>query len=255
MKNILSDIVKTMSQFDTIEYIVLDKTNGGILATGIDSNKGMVVKGEFPEQPDFENNICLGQLKFLRRVLDQEQIQNSDGQVQFDGKEEFEENSYYKDITFKGPRFKVTYNAVGPKTIKSKNKKLYPTIKEIDVDLSVVIESTICEEFKQASALQKMMVNTKEDCVVQILVEDENLVMRFPYSSQKIDLIIEEGVEFSLNKDMLFDVSKIEKAMNVILSNENGKLDIAKNCIDFSTISEEGVYTVRLPKLNTVKRL
>jgi len=251
LKNILKTTLANMTQFKALEFIIIaNNEEGETIATGIDPTKSMMITANMGSFTEFDTMMCLGNLNFLKKIFDQEQIMGSKGTMELLEGESFQGDDIFTGIKFAGPRLTINYSAVDPRVLKERArlKKFPPLINKMEGDLVFSVEPTIAEEFRQAAMLQKMMA-TKDDAVVKIIHDGDNLVFRLPYSSNSIDLIMTTGVkDDTIVNDLRFDAEKMERVIGSILNYANGDLTIGGSFLDIKYTGDGVSYHIRLPK-------
>lgn len=252
MKNILRSTLTNMTQFKSLEFIIIQNNDDGeTIATGIDPKKSMMITANLGKHPEFERPLCLGNLNFLKKIFDQEQIMGANGKMELREGESFQGEDIFEGIKFTGPRLTINYTAVDPRVIKERariSKKFPPVINEMTSDFSFDIETTVAEEFRQAAMLQKMMA-TKDDAVIRVTNANNNVSFNLPYGQNSIELVMVEGVaDNTIKPDLRFDAEKMERVISSIINYENGKISLGASFIDIKYSGEDVSYHIRLPK-------
>jgi len=256
LKELLQDALKHITMFDTIEYITLAKEDTALVATGIDVTKSVMVRVVYDDTvagvENFDRFMCLGQLKFLKRVIEMDQVKDT-GTVELIDGASFEGDEIYKGLLFKGKRVKIGYQAVDPKAVKGRNGRKYPQMVDVPASLSIPISPEAASEFKQMSTLQKMMV-TKDATIFTTHTVDNNLVLRFPYNDNQIEMIMYENIDGFIDDGLIFESSIAEKAMNMATKSKSSMLNIGGVFMDIHAETDIGKYHIRIPKNSLVKR-
>jgi len=258
VKNVLKSVLHDMTQYKTLEFIIIKNNDDGrTIATGIDTNRGMMITADMGTFSEFDKMICLSNLNFLKKILDQEQIMGAKGKMELVEGESFTGEDIFTGIDFSGPRLSIKYSAVDPRVVqdKARNKKFPPTINEINSDIEFSVEDTLAEDFRQAVQLQKMMA-IKEDALVYVKTVDGNLVFGFPYGKNGIDLVMRENIdENSIAMDLKFDSEKLERAFVSLMNRAEGKILLGASFMDIKYKDEDVAYHIRLPKKSVAKKL
>lgn len=250
MKKLMKSMLGNITQFKTVEFVIIKNNDDKeTIATGIDVNKSMMITANMGNIPEFDTMMCLGNLQFLSRLYDQDQFMDDKGKMDLIAGESFQGDDIYMGITFKGSRLSAKYNAVDPKVVQTRSRitKFPPVINEMPSDLAFDVGTDLATDFKQASILQKMMA-TKNTAQVHVAIEDGNLLFRFPYNGNAVDLIMMTDVSDQIASDLRFDAEKLQMIVSSMLNYENGRISIGSSFLDIKYRGDDIDYHIRLPK-------
>lgn len=219
MKAYISFLLQTFSKFPDIQFIHVSPEEGSTSAGAMTTNNTLLVRVTSPVEPDVNAKICLGNLKYLSKILSTKQI-SEHGILQTAIGESLEKEPIVKSIDFTAPRLSIRYHATDPKV-----GGRVMNIKKQDWNASVKLEPSHAAEFSDAVKLQQVMNPSKNE--FKVTQRDGNLVVIFETgeksSDNDISLVLAK-IDGTLPDSYYLNTTNVLSALSLVATADSGTL-------------------------------
>lgn len=249
MKEYISKIIDAMTKFSEIVHVHITPSEGCTEASAMGKEKSIMVKITSPSQP-LSDPLCLGNLKYLQKILSLEQIKNG-GTIKFTtGESSDKQINIVRAIDFHGPRMKIRYETTDPRA----GDTAPPRLNQQNWDCSIVLQPSHSKEFNDAMALHKLVDPTKT--VFRINVENGMASFIFE-SGGGIQLDITDNVtgEFPDSPGGYYiDMNRFSSALSLASGAESSKMSFSRGAAKMEFSLGDNEFLIVIPKLNSPNR-
>lgn len=250
MKEYISSLIGAMTRFQEITHIHVIPGEGSIEAAAVGRDKSILLKATGAPIKEFPAPICLGNLKYLQKILSVEQLKASAG-VEFQVGPALDKSEIVRAIDFSGPRLKIRYESTDP-SVGDNNVATIPKILAQDWPCVIKLEPAHHKEFNEAVSLQKITNPTKNE--FKVTSKDGNLVFVFETGERSADKDIELTVgpaEGELIEPIYFNIGRFASLLSLMSDAKGGILSISKFSLKMEFVLDEQEYLAIMPKMNT----
>jgi hypothetical protein len=239
MQPYLADVLDHITKFDTIQFVMINNEGEHTIASGFAKDKQILVLAQSPSKEEFGTPACLGNLRYLGKILSMEPIRGKEGKVELVYGNGGDGSQIVHKMKFAGPRLKVDYQATDPKV----DSVTRPNIKAMTWAIRCSLEPDHSRQFNDAAGLQAI-VDSKND-VFTVSIQDGALTFLFGSAHQKTEMSIAE-VTGSI-PPIRFSISKFRTVLGLVSAAGGGTLELSDKAAKFSWKTAEAEYTAVLP--------
>lgn len=242
MKEFIGDTLSHTLKFDGIHNLLVGNEDKSTVASGFASDKTVLVLAKTDLIETFDTPVCLGNLKYLGKVLSMDQIKGKQGVAEPKTGPSADGQEIIQEIKFRGPRVSIEYQATDPKVASIKR----PNIKKMEWAVSAKLEPEHYREYSDAADLLKI-VDPKADSFTA-KTEDGELRFVFEHKSHRTIMAIGTQVEGELKNPVAFAIGKVRSALQLMADAGAGTVDISESAIKFWFKTTQADYTIVIPK-------
>lgn len=243
MKAYISFLLQTFSKFPDIQFIHVVPGDGSTTAGAMTTNNTLLVKVTSPSEPDLSAKICLGNLKYLSKILSTKQI-SEHGVLKTAIGESLEKEQIVKSIDFTAPRLSIRYHATDPKV-----GGRVMNIKQQDWAATVKVEPSHAAEFADAVKLQQVMNPSKNE--FKVTERDGNLVVIFETGEKSSDndiALVLAKIDGALPDSYYLNTTNVLSALSLVATADSGTMHFSASVCRVTADAGDHEIEVVIPK-------
>lgn len=244
LKSYVSKVVDAISNFPDLSHIHITPSEGSVTLESVAKERAIFVRAVTPADSEVNTPMCLGNFKFLQRVLGLEQIEAESGTATAVLGKSLAGTDIVRYIDFAGPRFKVRYETTDPK---AGNIEQVPNMKAINWATSIKLEPSHQKELAEAVSLFSIASPQKTE--VKLSNRGGNLwfVLEIGERASNRDIEVDAGPIEGEFQDTYFNVKRLLQAIALSTQGEGAKLSIGTGLkVDFTLDGDE--YMIAMPR-------
>lgn len=247
MKEYITSLLDGMTRFPEISHIQIVPSEGSILAAAVGKERSIVIQVVGSPQPEINATMCLGNLKYLQKILSIEQIKNGATAQCSVGDSYDKSMQIVRNIDFAGPRLKIRYETTDPKAADSIPKLLIN-----EWESSITLEPAHSKEFNEGLSLQKILNPSKNEFKIANREGNMYFVFETGERSAEKDVELLVGAADGVMTDPLYiNTSRFSSSLSLASEASSSKLSTSKHAIKLEFTLDNQEYLIVIPKMNT----
>lgn len=243
MKTYIASILQTFSKFPDVQHIqVIPSPSSTVAAAAVLGNIALI-KVTSPAKPEVPAKMCLGNLKYLSKILSTKQV-SEHAELKATIGESIEKEEIVQSIDFIAPRMKIRYQATDPKAAGK-----IPTLKSQDWVATIALQPSHYSEFSDAVKLQQVMAPQKNEFKIGQKDEYLTITLETGERSSEADIGLTFGaVEGSLPKSYYLNTSMFLAGLSLAQSADSAKVMFSASVCRIAITSGDDEIEIVIPK-------